>query len=131
MKEEDRLSYRIHTRITKAKYEELTRLLSKSRGIHSLSELLRSILNNKKIITQTYDTSLDKVMEELSRLRRELQFIGININQITHRFHLEETAEGRLYRSLEVAKLYQQTEIKVAELFSLIAKLSELWLPKL
>ena len=130
MKEEDKLSYRIHTRITKAKFEELNRLLAKSRGIHSLSELLRSILNNKKIITQSYDTSLDKVMEELSRLRKEIQFIGININQITHKFHREDTAEGRLYRSLEVAKLYQQVEAKVERLLSLITKLSQLWLPR-
>lgn len=129
-KEEERLTHRVHTRITRKKYDELVALLSRSRGIHTLSELLRGILNHKKIITQHYDSSLDKVMEELSAVRKELQIIGININQITHRFHIEELPENRLYQALEVAKSYQRTEEKVERLFSMIAKLSELWLPR-
>jgi len=126
-----RLSHRIHTRVTTEKYEELSELMRQSRNIHSLSELLRSILNNKKIMVETYDASLDKVMAELSGIRKELQAIGMNINQVTHRFHTEDLPEGKLFQAMEIVKLYQHTDLKVTELFSVIAKLSERWLPEL
>ena len=124
------LCKRIHTRITKEKYDELVALLQKSYGMHTLSELLRNILNHKVIVVKSYDVSLDKVMTELSLIRRELQVIGININQVVRCFHTGELAEDRLFQAMEIVKLYQQTDSKVTELFLMIAKLSELWLPK-
>lgn len=128
--ERRQLSYRIHTRLTKEKYDELSVLLKQSRSLHSLSELLRNILDNKKIIIETYDTSLDKVMEELSAIRKELQAIGININQVARAFHQTDMPEEKLFHALEIVKLYQQTDLKVTELFIIIATLSEKWLPK-
>jgi hypothetical protein len=128
--EEQLLVCRIHTRVTQKKYDELTAMLDNARGIRSHSELLRDILENKKIVVQLHDASLDKVMEELSGIRKELQAIGININQVTHKFHIEDLAEGKLFQALEIVKLYQQTDLKVTHLFEVIAKLSEQWLPK-
>lgn len=123
------LTYRVEARVTEDKYQELTALLGKSRH-RTMSELVRDILYNQKIIVETYDASLDKVMERLSAIRSELHAIGVNINQVTHHFHAAQSPEGKLFNALEVAKLYQQTDLKVTELFSVIAKLSELWLPK-
>lgn len=124
------LTCRIHTRVTQSKFDELNTLLTKSRGIHSLSELMRYILDERSIVVHTHDNSLDKVMEELSGIRKELQAIGVNINQITHRFHVEELPEAKLFQATEIVKLYQQTDLKVSKLFEVIANLSELWLPK-
>ena len=128
-KENDRLEYRVFTRISKEKYEELTAMLQSSR-CKTVSELLRHILENRKIVVEHYDSSLDKVMEQLSGIRKELHAIGININQVTHYFHDAKTEEARLYNAMEIVKLYQQTDLKITELFSAVAKLSELWLPK-
>jgi len=125
----DRLEYRVFTRISKEKYEELTAMLQSSR-CKTVSELLRHILENRKIVVEHYDSSLDKVMEQLSGIRKELHAIGININQVTHYFHDAKTEEARLYNAMEIVKLYQQTDLKITELFSAVAKLSELWLPK-
>jgi len=129
MRDRNLLTHRVHTRITSAKFDELNGILSRSLGIKSLSELLRNILDNKKIIVVTYDTSHDKVMAELSAIRMEIQAIGININQVTRRFHSEQYPEARLFEALELAKLYQQTDRKVTELFEVIANLSRKWLP--
>jgi hypothetical protein len=130
MKNKNTLCRRIHTRITQTKYDELNALLVKRRSIHTLSELLRNILDNRKIVVQSYDVSLDKVMEQLSGIRKELQSIGVNVNQVTRRFHAEEQPEGKLFQAIKIVKLYQQTDLKVSRLFEVIAKLSELWLPK-
>jgi hypothetical protein len=128
-KEIDRLEYRVFTRISKEKYEELEKLLQGSR-CKTISELLRHILENRKIVVEHYDSSLDKVMEQLSGIRKEIQSIGININQVTHYFHLAKEPESKIFNALEIVKLYQQTDLKVTELFSIVAKLSELWLQK-
>lgn len=127
--EKERLDYRIFTRISKEKYEELSKLLQHSH-CQTISELLRHILENRKIVVEHYDNSLDKVMEQLSGIRKELHSIGININQVARYFHGAKTAEARIYQAMEIAKLYQQTDLKVVELFSMIAKLSERWLPR-
>lgn len=124
-----KLNYKVFSRINKEKYEELLAQLNKS-SCRTISELIRHILNHDKIRVITYDATLDKVMEQLSGIRKELQAIGVNINQVTHRFHKEQQPAGRLFQAMEIAKLYQQTEEKVAELFTIIAKISEQWLPK-
>lgn len=128
--EDKRLSCRVHTRITKEKYDELTALLGQSRSLHSHSELLRYILDHKKIVTEAHDNSLDMVMRELSGIRKELQAIGVNINQVTRTFHQTDLPDSKLFQAEEIARLYQQTDLKVSELFSIIAKFSETWLPK-
>ena len=124
------LPCRIHTRLTQEKFDELTDLLKRSRSLHSKSELVRYILENRKIVTVNYDASLDKVMEELSTIRKELQAIGININQVTRQFHMQDSSEGRLIKALEITQLFQQTDLKITEIFSLIAKISETWCAK-
>src|SRR5690625_4498916 len=123
-KENDRLDYRVFTRISKEKYEELTAMLQHSR-CKNISELLRHVLENKKIVLEHYDSSLDKVMEQVSGIRKELQAIGININQVTRYFHGAKSAEATLYNAMEIAKLYQQTDLKITELFSIVTQLSE------
>lgn len=128
-KEKEQLDYRVFTRISKEKYEELDKLLQGSR-CKTISELVRHILENRKIVVEDYDSSLDKVMEQLSGIRKELHAIGININQVTRYFNGAKTAEARLYNVMEIAKLYQQADLKVSELFGVVEKLSELWLPK-
>ncbi len=128
-KENDRLDYRVFTRISQEKYEELDELLQHSR-CRTTSELLRHILENKKMVVEYYDSSLDKVMEQLLGIRKELHAIGININQVTRYFHGAKSAEAKLYNAMEIVKLYQQTDRKITELFSIVTQLSELWLPK-
>ncbi|MBK1439853.1 plasmid mobilization relaxosome protein MobC [Parapedobacter sp. ISTM3] len=126
----EKLTCRIHTRVTAKKYRELSTLLQRSRGIRSHSALLRNLLDDRKITVETHDDSLDAVMERLSEIRKELQRIGTNINQITRRFHLEELPEARLVHALEVQQLYGETDRKVEELLIIVDKLSRKWLPE-
>jgi hypothetical protein len=51
---------------------------------HFMGELVRSILSREKITIYQKDVSFDAPMEELIRIRKELNAIGVNINQITH-----------------------------------------------
>lgn len=126
---EQRLTHKVFARVTEEKYKELSDLLEHSR-CRTLSELVRHILMHEQIVTVTYDRTIDKVMEMLSGIRKELHAIGININQVTREYHTATSPDGKLYNALEVAKLYQQTDGKVTELFTIISNLSEQWLPR-
>ena len=122
-------SHRITFRLTEKEWTALAGLLEKSTA-DSLSSLIRQVLFKGAVTINTRDRSLDIVMEELSRIRKELQAIGINVNQITRRFHKETLSEARLARAQEVISVYHHTGEKVTRLFTIIAKLSEKWLPE-
>lgn len=124
------LTHRIHTRISRKKYEELTLVLDKSKGIKSLSALLRHILEGDSILIKQSDTSVDKILIELGAVRRELHAIGININQVTKRFHADKLPESRLAQILELTRFYQQAEQKLTEIITIISKISQVWLPE-
>lgn len=120
---------RITFRLTGKEWDKLVKILDSSPS-RSLSELIRKALFEGKVIVISNDTSFDKAMEQLSGIRTELHRIGININQVTRRFHTEDLPEAKLFQAMEIVKLYQQTDLKVTELFTIIAKLSTRWLPE-
>ena len=125
-----RLTCRIHTRLTQERYDELSAMLKQSMGIRSMSELLRHILEYKKIVVQYYDTTVDNVMAELSGIRKELQAIGVNINQVTRVLHQLDLPEDKLFQAKEIIESFRQTEQKINELFMMMSNLSEKWLPE-
>ena len=121
------LDYRVHVRLTKGKYEELTTLLSRTRGVRSLSELTRNILMDKPVMMKSYNASTEKVINELIRIRKGLNAIGININQVTRKFHVQQWPEAMLVNALEIVKLYQQAGQKISALFTTIENLCKEW----
>ncbi len=125
----ERLEHKIFTRVGRKKYDELLLLLRNS-DCRTISALLRSILEHQKIIIYTYDNTLDKTMEELSGIRKELLTIGVNINQVTRKFHQADLNEEQLTIAREILKGFQDTESKINRLFELINNLSEKWLPE-
>lgn len=131
MDKEDRdneYTKRITFRLTEREYKRLLKLLVKTRH-SSLSSLIRTMLfrGNVKIVTR--DDSLDAVMEQLSTIRSDLHRMGININQITRRFHTEKQPEKRLFQALEVQHVYKETGDKVDRLLKVITEISYKWLP--
>lgn len=128
--EKEKLEYRVHVRLAKKKYDELIELLSRTRGMHSLSELVRHILMDKPVSVKTYNASFEKVTEQLAQIRKELNAIGRNIHQVTRKFHAQQWPQAMLVNALEITKLYQQADLKVSELFTVIANISKEWLPE-
>jgi len=125
----ERLDYKVFTRIGRKKYDELISILENS-DYRTISALLRSILEHQKIIIYTHDHTLDKTMEELSGIRKELQAIGVNINQVTRKLHQADLNEEQLTLAQEILTSYQNTGEKINILFEMIDNLSEKWLPK-
>jgi len=122
-----KLDHRVHVRLTKEKYDELNALLSRTRGVHSLSELVRDILMDKQITVKSFNASAEKLVNELVRIRKEINAIGVNLNQVTRKFHTQQWPEAMLVNALEIIKLYQQADLKISTLFTVIENLSDQW----
>lgn len=120
------LPHVVTIRIREEKYRELSSILDPSR-CRSMSELLRKIIDNRKIIVENVDQGNRLVLEELALIKKEIQAIGVNINQATRRVNSERLPPDRLGHALEIVRLFQQADERISRLFTLMAKLSERW----
>lgn len=129
LKNESLYSCRVHTCITKEKLVELKKLVANSYS-KSMSEFLRSLIDNRKITLTYYDETMDKVIWELSGIRKELQMMSINMNQTTNKLLLEQNSEKAFMYAKEIAEQYQRLEPKLQPIFEIMTKIANIWLPK-
>jgi hypothetical protein len=120
---------RITFRLTEEERRKLEDLLEKSTD-RSISSLIRKSLFKGRITIVSYDSSLDRVMEKLSLIHKEIHNIGVNINQATRKLNAVIGQQANLLHAMEITRLYQQTDQKVTELLGIISKLSLKWLPE-
>lgn len=95
-----------------------------------MGEFARRILSRDKITLFHKDASLDGPMEELTSIRKELKAIGVNINQITHSFHIAQNDNQRNYQAMRAAEEYKKVGAKVDQLLNIVSQLSKKWLQK-
>lgn len=120
------LSHPILFRVRQRKYEELEQLAQQS-DCRSVGEVLRRILEGKRIVLFHRDSSLDGVVEELAGVREELRAIGVNINQITRHFNASTQAHKRVFLAQQALDQYRQVGQKVNTLLALISQLARRW----
>lgn len=121
------LSHPIRTRVTEGVYKKLNAFVGNG-DCHSIGEAARRVLSREKILCVYKDNTVDVVMEELLKVRQELNAIGVNINQITHHFHLAETIQQKTFHVLKVAEQYRKVGDKVDKLMELISQVAKKWL---
>src|SRR5690606_20865973 len=76
----------------------------KKTNCQSVSELARAILYKEKINFYYTDASLDAAAREIANVRRELNAIGNNINQITRAMHEADAATQKMFHALQAAE---------------------------
>lgn len=129
VKERDALKYDIKLRVNQHHYDRLNKLLSASR-YRNMSGLLRDIVCNRQVITYTHDESLDIVMTELVRLRKELNSIGININQITRQINSTTKQVLKATMAFQATAMLKEVKDSMQPILSIVAELSKKWLRK-
>lgn len=123
------LSRPIIIRVTEATFKRLDGIRKQSRQ-PTIGEVARRILTNKQLKLFYFDITMNPIMEELALIRKELKAIGININQITRTFNQEKTSPNRHEHVTKVAMEYQNVDVKVDRLLTIISNLAEKWLQK-
>jgi len=110
-------------RFTPTEVEKLESLLSRSAYCQTLSELIREILFKGTLTLNTRNESLEKTRNELGILRKELNKIGVNINQITHFFHMQADLKEGLFFIREMLPHLERAKGKIDRLHGLIERL--------
>lgn len=126
-REQDALKYDIKLRVNQQHYDRLCKLLSQSR-YKNMSELLRDIVCERQVIIYTRDESLGVVMEELTRIRKELNAIGTNINQAVKQINKTIDKSKTLLLGLEITEQLRRVEQQNKQLFPIISQLAKKWL---
>lgn len=126
---EELLTCHIQTKVTQEVFDRLDKIKSNS-DCRTVGELARRILSKDKIVVFHRDSSMDLHMEELTSIRKELNAIGVNINQITHAFHSADTTHQKMLNALKVADQYKKVGDKVDKLLIIISQLTKKWLQK-
>lgn len=122
-------SRRLQVKVTQDVYDGLG-LQQQRSDCKSVSEFVRRMVSRQPITTLIRDTSLDHVMEELILIRKELNAIGHNINQITHHFHSSAFPREKLFYALKAIDEFQKVQAHVDTLLSRITELGKKWLQK-
>lgn len=114
-------------RLTAEEFNGLRKSWEQSTAV-KLSEYLRRVLFGKRVTVRTRNISLDELMAELLQLRKELNAIGVNINQATHKLHMADRVpqlEEWLVRwDRDKTRFFSQVDQIVAAM----AKVEERWL---
>jgi len=123
------LTHNIIVRVTEDDYQKYDKLQEKS-DCASVAEVVRRILAKEQIICFHKDTSMDIPMETLTGIQKELKAVGNNINQITRAFHQSKFESQQIFNMQKAAEQYQQVDLKVSLLLSIISQLAKKWLQK-
>lgn len=124
-----KITHKVTIHLSHAYFEKLQRWLAHS-NCRTVSELSRSILYKEQINWYHKDASLESTAIQLALIRKELNAIGKNINQITHHFHTDEAPNRKMFHALKVADQYKKVGNKVYELLKIVSEISKTWLRK-
>ena len=121
------LSKWLHIRLTENDFKKINTRFSNS-TCRKLSEYARRVLLDKVVTINQRNQSLDDFMEEMIKLRNELNAIGNNFNQAVKKLHtLTQISEFKIWlmsNEEDRKKLLQ----KVDEIKSKINQISDKWL---
>jgi hypothetical protein len=123
----EKLTRLIGVRVSDAFYSQLEEKRKKT-NCQTLSELARAILYKEKIMFYYTDASLNATAIELAGIRKELNQIGNNINQITKSFHSADAGSQKMFHALKVSEEYKRVENKVDKLLIMVSEITKRWL---
>lgn len=123
------LNHLIGVRVSEQFYNKLESLRQHSNS-QSIGEFARQILLKEEIIWYRKDATMDCVAAELSGIRKELNNIGTNINQVTRYFNSKALPNQKIFEALKILDEYKKVGGKVDKLLTIISDLSQKWSPK-
>lgn len=121
------LTRKIGLRVSEPFYKKLKTWLAQS-NCRTVAELARVILYKERVNWYYKNAELESVALELSGIRKELNAMGRNINQITRAFHQADSNASRNHHAERIAAEYKKVGAKVELLLATTAQISKKWL---
>lgn len=127
--EKKKLKHLVTTRVTEEKYRELkhiTELLPH----YPMSDLIRRILENRRIKIFKTDPTIEPILEELRTIREKIKLTGILINQHTKGFNSHpKLAAKEFYAKLAFVQ-YASLKGHFDRLLEIVKDIAPRWLDK-
>lgn len=125
----DQLTRKIGLRVSEPFYQKMLGWLEHS-NCQTIAELARAILCKEEIIWYQKDATLETTMNELAGIRKELNAIGVNINQVTRYFNGTDIPSQKIFQALKILEEYKKVGLKVETLLKIISEVSHKWSPR-
>jgi hypothetical protein len=112
--------------------EELKQVKKKQQQTteRSLSEYIRNVSMQKPVTVKYRNQSADDFLKQMLELKKELNGIGNNFNQVVHKLHiLDKIPEFRVWVN-HYDGLHQLLVSKIEEIKLKVSQLYEQWLQK-
>lgn len=126
-KPDEHLEKVITVRVSKRFFDGLEEKRKKT-NCQTVSEMVRAILYKERIMFYYTDASLNATAIELAGIRKELNQITSNVNEITQSFHFADSESQRMFQALRVAEEYKRVESKVERLQIMVSEIGKKWL---
>lgn len=122
--EAERLIHKIGLRVSDPFYKKMEGWLAQS-NCQTIAELARQIIYKEEIIWYHKDASMDSATVELTAIRKELNAMGTNINQVTRYFNGTTIPSQKIFEALKILEEYKKVNDKVERLLAVIAELTK------
>ena len=104
--------------------------LSQKTTCRSLSEYGRSVLLKEPVTVLYRNATADDFLEEMVALKKELNAIGNNFNQVVHRLHtLDKTGDIKLWFLMSESSR-ATVQKKTEEILQKVSQIHAVWSPK-
>lgn len=117
----------LHLRLSLAEKQQIQQAFERTTQ-RKMSEYARKMLLGKPMIASYRNQSMDELMEELIRLRKDLNGVANNFNQVVHKLHTLDHAP----QIVQWLKRYEVLRItlfqKMEEMRGMMAQLGKAWL---
>jgi hypothetical protein len=123
------LKHKVGVRFDEKTYNKLKSQVQQSNA-STVGELVRKIVTNEKVTFFIKDISMEEPTAALIKMRKEINAIGVNINQLTEMCHTTDSVEQKIDSMLKVAELYKQMTNKVSDVWKQVSEMSLKWSAK-
>lgn len=129
LKQRERLAKIFSVRVSERFYNRLDEI-RKNSNCQYIGEVARRILYREEIIWYHKDASMDSTIAELALIRKELNSIGININQVTRHFHSADTTNQKVFQALKIVEEYKKVGQKMERVMDVTSEITKKWLQR-
>jgi len=119
----------VKIRMNDAEVKQLKRLQEQSTE-RSLSNYVRRVALQKPVIVKYRNQTADDFLSEMMLLKKELNAIGNNFNQVVHKLHILDTIPEFRFWVKHYQGLQQSVAATVQDINSKVIQLYEQWLLK-
>jgi hypothetical protein len=126
---EELLNYKVGVRFDEKTYNKLKSWVGQSNA-SSIGELVRKIVTKEKITFFVKDVSMEELTAELIRIRKEINAMGRNINQLTEAYHTTNAFEEKDSHVVKAVECHQRIADKISEVWKRVTEMSAKWSAK-